>query len=83
MSTCRLNCCRIHEHQTMPTLSEQIVIQETVENELKQTVPSQPIYERFGGNIFFPVSRTNALIQCEEKLVRLRKNSSELETDKD
>ncbi|CAI2732834.1 unnamed protein product [Schistosoma spindalis] len=67
----------------MPTLNEQIAIQENVQNELKQTVSSQPIYERFGGNIFLPVSRTNALIQCEEKLVRLRKTSSELKTDKD
>ncbi|CAH8636014.1 unnamed protein product [Schistosoma rodhaini] len=67
----------------MSTLSEQIAIQEAVQNELQQTVFSQPIYERFGGNIFFPVSRTNALIQCKEKLLKLSKNSSELKTDKD
>ncbi|CAH8557939.1 unnamed protein product [Schistosoma turkestanicum] len=66
----------------MLTLNEQIAIQETVQNELKQTVSSQPIYERFGGNIFFPVSRTNALIQCEEKLLKLRKSQSELKSDK-
>ncbi|CAH8598865.1 unnamed protein product [Heterobilharzia americana] len=49
----------------MNKLQEEIVVQEVVRNELKQTVSSQPIYERFGGNVFLPVSRTKALMNCE------------------
>ncbi|KAH8853701.1 hypothetical protein EWB00_006041 [Schistosoma japonicum] len=59
-----------------------ISVLEVVRNELKQTVPSQPVYKRFGGNIFFPVSRTIALMKCEEELMNLRSAPSQSETNK-
>ncbi|CAH8598902.1 unnamed protein product [Heterobilharzia americana] len=55
----------------MNKLQEEIVVQEVVRNELKQTVSSQPIYERFGGNVFLPVSRTKALMNCEGKKITI------------
>ncbi|CAH8598876.1 unnamed protein product [Heterobilharzia americana] len=60
----------------MNKLQEEIVVQEVVRNELKQTVSSQPIYERFGGNVFLPVSRTKALMNCEERLRRMHSKAT-------
>nr|CAH8866274.1 unnamed protein product [Trichobilharzia regenti] len=49
----------------MNDLQYEIIVQEVVQSELRQTVSSQPIYERFGGNIFLPASRTKLLMACE------------------
>nr|CAH8866272.1 unnamed protein product [Trichobilharzia regenti] len=66
----------------MNDLQYEIIVQEVVQSELRQTVSSQPIYERFGGNIFLPASRTKLLMACEEKLKKLRDQSLKLKADK-
>ncbi|KAF8572261.1 hypothetical protein P879_00678 [Paragonimus westermani] len=56
------------------SVEQQLHVQQVLHSELTQGKPNQAVvYERFGGNVFLPVSRDSALRTCEEKLVQLEK----------
>ncbi|TPP58278.1 hypothetical protein FGIG_01685 [Fasciola gigantica] len=54
------------------TLQQQLHIKQVLLDELTQTAPNQPIYERFGGNVFLPTSRPLAINTCEHQINELK-----------